>query len=146
MAGWWAVFAVALALTGPSVLPLRSSLRPTLAKLGASLEKDVLTTGSLPPQSARPEPALVQPQSFAVLLGEASSPDTLWGWWKILQLRHKDSVGALAASVLQAPDAPSRHRLTLGPFQNAAQAADFCGKWRAAGTTCSLARSDGVRL
>ena len=118
-----------------------------LARNNAPALPDVATTGALPAATANPtETTVTKPLGFTLLLGEASSAETLWGWWRILQQRHKSSVGSLTASVIQADGTPVRHRLTAGPFENAAAAAELCGKWRADGTSCQVARPDGSKL
>ncbi|GGH30025.1 hypothetical protein GCM10007036_40350 [Alsobacter metallidurans] len=158
-AAWAGASVAALLLMAPSLVtrlfdraptpqPM-SSLAPTapLARHVAPALPDVAATGALPATSASTaEGVVTKPLGFTLLLGEASSAETLWGWWRILQQRHKSSVGGLVASVIQAEGTPVRHRLTAGPFENAAAAAELCGKWRADGTSCQVARPDGSKL
>jgi hypothetical protein len=123
----------------------------------------VVATGSLasrpapapPSEPAAPAPAAAAPaeplqavsaETFTIALGESAAAATLWGRWRILQQAHADDLGSLSASVRPSPNAPQRQILTLGPFANAAKAAEFCGRWRAKGAACDVARADGARL
>lgn len=150
IAAWAGVAAAFLLLAAPVLVSSPPPFRPTLVetadgRAASSLSDDVATTGALPHATDAAPAAVLTPERFTVLLGEGPTPETLWGWWRILQVRHRDAIGSLVASVSPAPDG-GRHRLTLGPFRNAVDAADFCGRLRASGTTCAFARSDGTRL
>jgi hypothetical protein len=152
IAAWAGVACTALLLGAPCLWPASA----------ASTLPDVVTTGSLAHTTAPEAPAAAQPaaampatgeplqplsaETFTVSFGESPAPATLWGRWRFLQQTYADEIGALAAAVRPSPNAPQRQVLTLGPFPNAARAAEFCGRWRAKGVGCEVARADGSRL
>ncbi|WP_406858388.1 hypothetical protein ABEG18_12495 [Alsobacter sp. KACC 23698] len=155
----WAGVAVSAILLGAPCLwpaartepaPMRQASAADLA--APSPRPDVVATGSLAPQPAPTPAASAEPlqdvttETFTIALGESTAAATLWGRWRFLQQAYAEEIGSLAASVRPSPNAPQRQILTLGPFANAGKAAEFCGRWRAKGASCEVARADGARL
>lgn len=123
--------------------PVPAPVQVADATSSASDAEDITDTDPIATGSTGPAPAVAPMTGWAVQISSATSEDAAWGTWKSMQKSHP-VLASQTASVVRA-DLGAKgtfYRVRLGGYDDQTAAQKACGKLKAGGVTCFVAKSD----